>query len=75
MKKKYVRFLGEDKPGYFLNGKIYEIVGEQKVTDSATGLVIKTMYRIIDESGEGYMYSLDDTTKFEFVSHKRLIEA
>jgi len=27
------------------------------------------MYRIIDESGEDYMYSLDDTTKFEFVSH------
>lgn len=75
MEKKYIRFLGEDKPGYFLKGKTYEIVGEQKVTDGVTGLVIKTMYRIIDESGEDYMYSLDDTTKFEFVSHKRLVEA
>jgi len=70
MEKKYIKFLGESDPGYFLKGKIYNIVGEQKVTDSVTGRAIKTMYRIIDESGEDYMYSLDDTTKFEFVHIK-----
>ncbi len=75
MGKKYIRFLGEDEPGYFLKGKVYEIVGEQKVTDILTGRAIKTMYRIIDESGEDYMYSLEDTTRFEFVSNKRLVKA
>jgi len=34
MEKKYIKFLGESDPGYFLKGKIYNIVGEQKVTDS-----------------------------------------
>lgn len=42
MEKKYIRFLGEDDQGYFLKGKIYEIVGEQKVTDSVTGRAINT---------------------------------
>jgi hypothetical protein len=68
MDKTYIRYLGEDVPGSFLRGKIYEIIGKQEIIDDKTGLPFKTMYSIIDESGEDYMYSLEDTSKFEFVN-------
>ena len=44
-----VRFNGESRPGYFLHGKVYDVVGEEN-----------GLYRIIDESGEDYLYSLSD---------------
>lgn len=44
-----LRYIGVSIPGYFVNGRIYEYLGKEG-----------PFYRIIDESGEVYLYlSLD----------------
>lgn len=48
-----VRFIGESEPGYFIHGRIYEVLGKEE-----------DLYRIIDETGEDYLYPLDE---FEFI--------
>lgn len=50
-----VRFLGQDNPVYFLHGKVYEVIDCEKDSD---------FYRIIDETGEDYLYTL---TYFEIL--------
>jgi hypothetical protein len=72
MEKFYVRYLGEDEPGYFLKDKIYEVIGKQEIIDTKTGQPFKTMYSIIDESGEDYMYSLEDNSQFEIVNPQKM---
>jgi hypothetical protein len=52
-----VRYIGESHPLYFINGKIYEVIGKEIGS-----------YRIIDETGEDYLYSLTD---FEIVEEKQ----
>lgn len=49
MKKVLLRFLGEDDPFYFLNGKIYTAVS--RCEDNIH-------LRIIDETEEDYIYSV-----------------
>lgn len=49
-----VRFIGESDPLYFINGKEYEVLGEED-----------GFYRIVDETGEDYLYTLNDD--FEIV--------
>ena len=46
---KKVRYLGESDPLYLINGKEYEVLGEEQ-----------GYYRIVDESGEDYLYDSDD---------------
>jgi hypothetical protein len=43
-----VKFLGENDPRYFLEGKIYTVIAK-----------VGNLYRIIDETGEDYLYSLE----------------
>lgn len=44
-----LRYVGTSRPGYFINGRIYEYLGKEG-----------PFHRIIDESGEVYLYlSLD----------------
>lgn len=43
-----VKYRGESDPLYLLNGKVYEVVG-----------VEEGWYRIVDETGEDYLYSPD----------------
>ena len=50
MKGKYI---GESDPFYCINGKIYDILGEDN-----------DMYIVVDEIGEGYLYEKED---FEIV--------
>ena len=52
-----VKFVGESDPLYFINGKEYEVIGEED-----------GMHRIIDETGEDYLYTLDD---FEIIEEGR----
>jgi len=52
--KMKVKFLGESDPLYFINGKVYNVIGEEK-----------GMHRIIDETGEDYLYILDEN--FEII--------
>ena len=51
-----VRWIGESDPLFFIHGKTYEVLGEE--WDG-------TMYRIIDETGEDYLYPKDED--FEIV--------
>lgn len=50
---KRVKLVGDSDPLYFINGNEYEVIGEEE-----------GLYRIIDETGEDYLYSLDE---FEIV--------
>ena len=52
MRKIKVRYLGESDPLTLLNGKIYDVIEEEGY------------YRIIDETGDDYLY---DTDAFEIV--------
>ena len=52
---KKVRYTGESDPLYFINGKEYDVIGEEM-----------GMYRIVDETGDDYLYDLDDD-EFEIV--------
>lgn len=45
-----VKFLGDTKPGSLVNGKTYEVIAVEK----------EIFYRIIDESGEDYLYHKDN---------------
>ena len=49
-----VRYIGESDPLYFINGKVYEVIGKDH-----------DMFRIVDETGEDYLYDLDEN--FEIV--------
>ena len=51
---KKVRYLGESDPLTLLNGKTYEVIEEDE----------EGYYRIIDETGDDYLY---DTDAFEVV--------
>ena len=51
--KMTVKFLGESDPLYFINGREYEVLGAEN-----------GLYRITDETGEDYLYSLEE---FEIV--------
>lgn len=42
-----VKYIGETDKLRFINGKVYEILGKEE-----------DLYRIIDETGESYLYSL-----------------
>ena len=54
IKKRFkVRYIGESDPLYFLNGKVYQALGTEE-----------DMYRVIDETGEDYLY---DPECFEIV--------
>ena len=44
-----VRYTGESDPLYFIHGKEYAVIGEEM-----------GMYRIVDETGEDYLYDLDE---------------
>ena len=44
-----VKYVGESDPLCFINGKVYEVIGEEE-----------GMYRIIDETGEDYLYCKDE---------------
>lgn len=55
MRKVLLRFLGEDDPAYFLNGKIYTAIARYEDN---------IHLRIIDESEEDYIYCLKN---FEIV--------
>ena len=50
MTKAKVRYLGESDPFYLLKGKIYEVIEEDE----------EGYYRIIDETGDDYLYDTDD---------------
>lgn len=43
-----VKYCGESDPLYLLNGKVYEVMN-----------VEEGWYRIVDETGEDYLYSPD----------------
>ena len=43
-----VRYIDEDDPLFFLQGKIYQVLS-----------IEEGYYRIIDESGEDYLYPFD----------------
>jgi len=49
-----VRYIGKSDEFYCINGKVYEMLGE----------VSGGMWRIVDESGEDYLY---DPSVFEVV--------
>ncbi|MFZ3591705.1 hypothetical protein ACOI1C_21430 [Bacillus sp. DJP31] len=49
-----VRFIGNSDPMYFIYGQIYDVLKRET----------ENLYRIIDETGEDYCYTLDD---FEIV--------
>lgn len=49
-----VKYIGESDPLYFINGKEYEVLGKEK-----------ELYRIVDETGEDYLY--DISKDFEIV--------
>jgi len=49
-----VMYLGVSNPLRFINGKIYEVIGEEK-----------GRYRIIDETGEDYLYSLKNFRRLD----------
>lgn len=51
-----VKYIGNSNPLRFINGKIYEVIGREN-----------NSYRIIDETGEDYLYSLKH---FELVDEK-----
>lgn len=46
MKEEMVKYIGKGDPFYCLNGKTYRKIGEEH-----------GLWRIIDESGEDYLYS------------------
>ena len=48
-----VRYHGKSDPLYFIDGKVYEMIG-----------VEGCLYRVIDETGEDYLYNPKD---FEIV--------
>ena len=50
------KYIGESDELSFINGKIYNCVGYDEESD---------MYRIVDETGEDYLYSIDD---FELIN-------
>ena len=50
-----VKFIGESDPLYFINGREYEVLG--------TG---DGMYRIVDETGDNYLYDLNE--EFEIIN-------
>ena len=50
MGKTKVRYLGESDPLALLNGKIYDVIEEDE----------EGYYRIIDETGDDYLYDTDD---------------
>ena len=53
-KKKFkVKYIDESDPLYFINGKVYQALG-----------IEGDMFRVIDESGEDYLY---DSEIFEIV--------
>ena len=56
-----IKYLGEDSPGYFIKNKTYDVIGKEK------GFGNKYLYRVIDESGEDYLYELEDKTKFKII--------
>lgn len=43
-----VKYLGESDPLYLMNGKVYEVQG-----------IESGWYRIVDETGEDYLYAPD----------------
>lgn len=53
-----VKYVGNSDPIYFVNGKVYEVLGMEE----------EGLYRIIDETGEDYLYCIDDN--FEIVSYR-----
>lgn len=48
------RYIGESDEFYCINGKVYEVVGETH-----------GMWKVIDESGEDYLYSPEMFEKVE----------
>lgn len=52
-----VKFMGESDPLYFINGKEYEVLGTED-----------GMYRIVDETGDDYLYDLDKS--FEIINER-----
>lgn len=54
-----VKYIGEDDPLELLNGKIYDVI---EIDD------ISGWYRIIDETGEDFLFDPED---FEIVSEKQ----
>lgn len=57
-----VRYLGKSNPLRFLQGKVYEVIGEED-----------GRYRIIDETGEDYLYTLKNFEKVESKSDSRIL--
>jgi len=53
-----VRYIGKSNPLRFINGKVYEVIGEED-----------GRYRIIDETGEDYLYS---PKNFERLENKKM---
>lgn len=45
-----VKYLGESDPLYLLNGKIYDVISVES----------EHWYRIVDETGEDYLYDMGD---------------
>ena len=64
-----VRYTGESDPLYFIHGKEYTVIGEEM-----------GMYRIVDETGEDYLYDLDEFVVVEEIQngnnqHKRIVNS
>ncbi|MEO2211033.1 hypothetical protein ABGV40_09210 [Paenibacillus amylolyticus] len=55
-----VKFLGESDPIYFIHGRIYDVLGLEE----------DGLYRIIDETGEDYLYCMDE---FEIVGYGAIL--
>jgi hypothetical protein len=49
-----VKYLGESNSLTFINGKLYTVIGKEN-----------ELYRIIDETGEDYLYSLNNFVMLE----------
>lgn len=47
-----VEYVGESDPLELINGKTYEVVGEENIGG-------QKYYRVIDETGEDYLYEPD----------------
>lgn len=65
-----ILYLGENVSGSFTKNKEYAVIGKQRPKDLNGKNTVKVYYSIIDDSGEDYMYSLEDKSKFKVIEDK-----
>ncbi len=62
-----IRYIGKTMPMAFVPGKIYELIGFEKGPDLISGNGDVDWARIIDETGEDYLYLFEKGKQYEIV--------